>query len=401
MDYRGELVQIEIYTNSLYPGMILTGDGFDERNVKVIEKDVPLTGELIESLKNNNVFKIHYLKKKIVFKKYVSRNMIREQHFEKAISILDDLQARVKQDKSIPGFSSAGITEVVDDFIADIRQNSDAYLNLLDLCSLDDYTFTHSINVAAISILLGFSLGMAGDNIRIVGIAGLLHDIGKSLVTAKIIKKASKLDDQEWKIIKNHPVYGYHILKASKTFGEAVEKAVLCHHECYTGGGYPFGIDRNKQGLFAQIITIADVFDAMTTKREYKNPVPFHDSFAFFMENSGGKFNPNYTQVFLRDISKKLNEEPIYPKNSYVYLNTGEIARVVDHRGGPFSLRPIVDVFLSPNLKGKGLLRMMRHPIQIDLERDGNRSIVKRIMDVKTIDRLNSITRSWGVKQED
>jgi HD-GYP domain-containing protein (c-di-GMP phosphodiesterase class II) len=399
MDYRGEFVEIEIYTNSLYPGMILAGDGFDDHENRVIEKNVPLTEGLIKRLKNSNVLKVHYSKRKIKLKKTLSKNMIDDGHFEKAIAMLNELQERVKREKTILGTSSAGVIYVVEDFISDISRNSDAYLNLIDLCELDDYTFTHSINVSAISILLGFSLGMAGDHIRILGIAGLLHDIGKSLVSSKIITKASKLDDSEWKIIKNHPVYGYQVVKASKAFGEAVEKAVLCHHERYTGGGYPLGIDKTEQGLYSQIITIADVFDAMTSRREYKSPIPYHDSFAYFMENSGGKFNPNYTQVFLRDMSKKLNEETIYPKNSFVMLNTGEIACVAGHRGGAFTLRPIVDIFLSPNLKGKGLLRLMHHPIQVDLERDSSRSIVKRIMDIRMIEKLNGITKSWGRKE--
>ncbi len=391
MDIKKDEMLVEIYTNFLYPGMILKGDGFDEHENKVLEKDVPLTRNQIVELKNRGIMRIHYTRKKLRIKKNVSKPMISDQHLEKAISLIEDLQGLIKNEGTGGQIEPGIVEDVIDDFIEDIRQNSDAFLNLLDLYDMDDYTYTHSINVAAISILLGLSLGLEGDKIRVLGIAGILHDLGKTLISEKIIEKPSPLNDEEWKIIKNHPIYGYNILRGSKSFGSVIENTVLCHHENYNGGGYPFGINNEKQNVYSQIISIADVFDAMTSKRPYKEATPFYDAFTYFMENSGKKFNPTFAQVFLRDMSKKINEEPIYPLNSFVLLNTGEIGYVVGHRVSPFTLRPIVNIFISPGLKDRGIDKLAKHPIQIDLEGDYTRFIVKRIMDRAQIETFNRL----------
>ncbi|MGA2141931.1 MAG: HD-GYP domain-containing protein [Brevinematales bacterium] len=391
MDFRTEAMKVEIYTNFLYPGMILKGDGFDEHENKVIEKDIPIPRNVIVDLKNRGVIRIHYTRTKLKVKKNVSRNMVSDQHLEKAVSIIEDLQGLIKNEGTASHFPTAEIEEVVNAFISDIKQNSDAYLNLLDIYDMDDYTYTHSVNVSAISILLGLSLGMEGEKVKILGISGLLHDLGKTLISDKIIEKATPLSEEEWKILKNHPVYGYNILRGSNCFGPVIENTVLCHHENYMGGGYPLGIKNEKQNPYSQVVSIADVFDAMTSRRPYKQPVAFSDSFSFFMENSGKKFNPGYAQVFLRDMSRKLNEEAIYPENSFVLLNTGEIAYVIGYRVNQFTLRPIVNIFISPGMKDRGIDKLARHPIQIDLERDSTRFIVKRIMDENQIETFNRI----------
>ncbi len=391
MDYRTDAMKVEIYTNFLYPGMILKGDGFDEHENKVIEKDMPIPGKVIEDLKKRGVQKIHYSRTKLKIKKNLTSSMVSDKHLEKAVSIIEDIQGLIKNEGTSSRFPTAEIELVVNNFISDIRQNSDAYLNLLDIYDLDDYTYTHSVNVSAISILLGLSLGMEGDKIKILGIAGLLHDIGKTLISEKIIEKATPLTEEEWKILKNHPVFGYNILKGSNCFGPVVENTVLFHHENFMGGGYPFGINKEKQTHFSQVISIADVFDAMTSKRPYKEAVPFAESFAYFMDNSGKKFNPAYAQIFLRDMARKLNEEPIYPENAFVLLNTGEIAYIVGHRMSQFTLRPIVNIFLSPGTKDRGIDKLTKHPIQVDLEGDFTRFIVKRIMDESQIEVFNRI----------
>ncbi len=391
MDYRNDLMRVQVYANFLYPGMILKGDGYDEKGNKVIEKDSPLTQELIIDLKERGVKTIQYTRERLKLKKKVSRSMVSDTHLEKAVSLVEDIHGMIKNEGSRGQIPEKLIDEVITGFISDIKQNSDAYLNLLDLYQYDDYTYTHSINVATLSMLLGLSLNMEGDKIRILGVAGLLHDIGKIMIPEKIIEKPANLNVEEWKIVRNHPVYSYNIIRGANTFGSLVEKAILCHHENYTGGGYPLGIDHEKQNIYSQIISIADVFDAMTSRRPYKEPIPFHDSFTFFMENSGKKFNPTVAQVFLRDMAKKINEEPIYPVNSFVILNTGEIAYVIGHRLSPYTLRPIVNIFLSPKTKERGFDKLAKHPLQIDLEGDYTRYVVKRIMEEHQIDTFNRI----------
>jgi putative nucleotidyltransferase with HDIG domain len=393
MDYRSDLIKVEIYTNFLYPGMILKGDGFDEKGNKLIDKDVPLANELITHLKMSGIKKIFYTRERLKVKKQVSKSMISDEKIEKAVSIIDDIQGSMKTDGAKAKIPAKEVIEVVNGFISDIKSNSDAFLNLLDLINFNDYTYTHSINVSTIAVLLGLSLKWDDEKMRVLGIRGLLHDIGKSLIPEYILGKPEKLNDEEWHIIKSHPVYGYNILRGENYFGSLIENAVLCHHEAYEGGGYPLGINHEKLNSFAEILSIADVFDASTSRKPYKDSVPFAETFAFFMDNSGKKFHPSLTQVFLRDMVRKINEESIYPEGSYVLLNTQEIGKVVGFRLSQYSLRPIVNIYFSHEHNTELPDRLLRHPLQIDLEGDYTRCIVKRIIDSKLVSKLEMICR--------
>lgn len=379
-------LKIEVFTNFLYPGMVLKGDGYAEDGTMVIHKDMALTKELIGQLINDGIKKITYVRPRLKLKKNVSSSMISEKKIEKAIAVMDDVEKaiRSKSDK-IP---AAEIKLVVDGFVEDIRRNADACLNLLDLESFDDYTYTHSLNVSTLSIMLGLTLGLESDNIRALGITGLLHDIGKTLIPHEIIDKATKLTPAEWKIIQNHPVYGYNLLKAEGgLFNTQILNGVLLHHENFHGGGYPFGVNSDKINNFAEIISVVDVFDAITSKRSYKESKSYSEAFTYIMEESGIKFEPKIAQVFLRDLVKKINGEALYPIDSYVLLNTGEIAYIVDYRQSKYTLRPIISIFFNPQKKD----RFLRFHQQIDLEQVYNRSIIKKIVDSAYINKFNKV----------
>lgn len=391
MDYRSDLVQIEVFTQFLYPGIILKGDGFDENDRKVIDRDAPLTREQIDALRQSGVKKIRYSREKLRLKKAVSHSMVSDPAVEKALSVLEDVRGAIRVEGQKARISTTEVNLVVDSFMKDIRSNSDAFINLLDIYDMDDYNYTHSVNVATLSILLAISLNLDEEKIKTAGTAGLLHDLGKSLIPDELLDKTSPLTAEDWKIIRNHPVYSYNMIHAQNEFPPEVEKTVLTHHEFYGGGGYPFGISHDKQTVTGQIISIADTFDAASSRRPYKEAKPFNEIFTLLMEESGRKFHPTVTQVFLRDLARKINEEPVYPEGSYVILNTGEIARVVGHRLTPYTLRPIVNIFLRPSGNGK-LENFSKRPLQIDMEKDYSRQVVKRILDPKQLDSIRKLT---------
>lgn len=384
-------IKVEIYTKFLYPGMILKGDGFDETGKKVIDKNTPIEQEQINRLHLMNVQTITYSRERLKLKKDVSNSALSEVHIEKAINVVSDLEHVLRTKKGDMPLKEVDV--VVNDFINDIRDNRDACLNLLDLAELDDYTYTHSVNVSTLCITLGFAMNLEEDKLIHLGTAGLLHDIGKTLIDIDIINKPGKLNDEEWVIMRNHPTYSYQILKAQNEFNSAVLNGVLLHHENYNGKGYPLGITAEKSNVYAQIITVCDVFDAITSKRSYKEGATYSEAFTHIMENSGSKFHPKISQVFLKDLIKKINEEPLYPENSYVLLSTGEIGYVVGHRQSPFSLRPIINIFFNPNRPEK----FLKFVQQIDLEQDYNRVVVKRIIDSRYIEKFNAQLGREGV----
>ena len=135
------------------------------------------------------------------------------------------------------------------------------------------------------------------------------------------------------------------------------------------------------------------MFDALTSKLSYKEAKPYDEAYGIIMQNSGKKFNPKVTQIFLGEMTKKVSGEPIYPVNSYVLLNTGEVAYVVDHRRSEYSLRPIVNIFINP----KKDPQFMRLTQQIDLERDNYRFIVRKVTEDKYV---NSFNQRLGLDQD-
>ncbi len=385
-----KLIEVEVYTNFLYPGAILTGDGFDENGNKVIDKNVPITAEKIKELTAKGIKKIKYTRERPKVKKEVSKQIISDENYSRALEIIEFVQSSFKREGEKARIPSKELTSVAENFVSDIKSNSDAYLNLLELFDTDALIFSHSVNVATISMLLALSLKFEDEKIVQVGISALLHDIGKAFIPEEILNKPDKLTEEEWNIIKKHPLQAYQVIKDNPEFSKNTSIAILTHHEWYAGGGYPLGITHEKISPFAQIISIADVFDAATSEKPYKKAQTFEMAFNYIMENSGKKFNPNYAQVFLRDMAKKINEEPLYPVGSFVLLNTGEIAEVAGHRFNEYSLRPIINIFLRFDHTNKTHIHL-KVPIQIDLEKDYSRSIIKRITDENKINNFKNM----------
>ena len=383
-------IRIEVSTHFLAAGMVLKGDGYDEKGTKVIDKDVPLNEKQIKEILACGVKTITYTRERLRVKKETGSQAISEEHLTQAMSVLEDIEGAVRnQSSELP---AREVKEIVDGFVEDIKNNNDACLNLLDLADYDDYTYTHSINVATISITCGLAMNLDELKIRTLGVAAILHDIGKTLIPIDVLNKPGKLDPEEWMILKKHPLFGYNILKAESQFSKDVVNSVLLHHEDYTGGGYPLGIRGDKSNTFSQIISISDVFDAITSKRTYKDAQPFATAFGFIMEKSGSKFNPEISQIFLKEMIKKINGEPLYPVSSYVLLNSGEIGYVVDHRLNSFSLRPIINIFYNPQKEPK----LLKYKLQIDLEKDNTRTVIRRLTDAGTILKFNQVLGMEG-----
>ena len=162
----------------------------------------------------------------------------------------------------------------------------------------DKYTRGHSDRVSAFSTLIGQKLGLSAEDIKTLEIGGLFHDIGKIGVPDSIIQKTDKLTDDEYSQIKNHPSIGAHILSNATIFKNIIP-IVKHHHERYDGHGYPSQLKGTDIPYLARITTIADSFDAMTSKRSYRDSLPIDVVRAEIERCSGTQFDPNIAKVFL------------------------------------------------------------------------------------------------------
>jgi len=202
-----------------------------------------------------------------------------------------------------------------------------------------DSVYAHSLNVALISDMLGKWLSLPQEELEILAAASLLHDIGKLKIPAEILDKPEKYTPEEFELVKKHPVFGYELLSFYEQIDPRIPKAALFHHERCDGTGYPQGLKMNEMkesDHFAQIIAIADVYDAMTAKRAHRAALcPFHVIADFEIEGLQ-KYNPKYILTFLERIAYT------YQSNR-VMLTDGRYAKIL-MLNRQFLSRPIVEV---------------------------------------------------------
>lgn len=227
-----------------------------------------------------------------------------------------------------------------------ILNDDDLMINMKDLKTFDEYTYKHSVNVTVLSMIIGTSLKLSYKEMFNLGRAALLHDIGKMFVSKEILNKPGKLDTSEMEIMKNHSQFGYKYLKKRYGFSTLTYNGVLDHHEKYDGTGYPDGISADQINLLANVVSIADVYDALTSDRPYKKPMCPNDAFEYILGNADKMFRFDIVNIFSKVIVP-------YPEGTMVKLSNGDIAIV---QGTPcdYPLRPIVKVIKSEEKEKEG-----------------------------------------------
>lgn len=218
--------------------------------------------------------------------------------------------------------NAARISDISDTIYSGIANSANIVEILKEEEDFDEYTYTHSLNVAFYSMLIGKWLKLDSDSIKSLIKAGLLHDIGKTRIPVEILNKKARLSEDEFRIVKKHTFYGYELIKSSKCFSEEICEAVLTHHEREDKSGYPLGIGRGQISKFAEIIAIADVYDAMTSERVYKKRLTPFDVFDMLQTIGIKSYNPGIIKVFLSNLSSCYI-------GSKVMLHTGEIGEIV------------------------------------------------------------------------
>ncbi|BCR03753.1 HD family phosphohydrolase [Desulfuromonas versatilis] len=197
-----------------------------------------------------------------------------------------------------------GISEIVTSFIQTFSREADPLLTLAPLRALDEYTFTHSTNVCVLNLAQAMAMGISGARLHDIGIAAMLHDIGKVFIPEEILNKAGKLDETEWELMQQHPLKGaQHLLDTPGVPRLAVVTAFE-HHLKYDFTGYPKVAAGWEQNLCSQMTTISDVFDALRTKRAYRGAMDYEKISAILLEMAGTELHPTLTRNFLKVLGR-------------------------------------------------------------------------------------------------
>lgn len=252
------------------------------------------------------------------------------------------LHALNQMKKTLGGLSTVSnsnifkIKKMVEQMIEEMLQNRDFVLTLSQMRSIDDYTYQHSVNVGVLSLMIGIDLDIDQETLKQLGIGAMLHDIGKTMISEDIIKKPSKLTQEEYIEVKKHTTYGYEILRQTEVSEEAAQIA-LFHHEKYDGTGYNRGLKSNAIPFLARIVAVADVYDAMSNDRVYQKKAS-HDKVFREITHLG---NIHFDAKIMHTFAKRLH---IYPTGSGVILNTG-LRGVVLTQNLLYPESPIIRVF--------------------------------------------------------
>jgi putative nucleotidyltransferase with HDIG domain len=244
------------------------------------------------------------------------------------------------------------VRQIIEDILANYRL---AMVRLVEIRSFDDYTFSHSINVSILSAIIGIGQNMERDDLENLVLGALLHDVGKIKISPNILMKQGHLSKEEFKEVKRHTLCGWEILSRDFEDNWVIRDIARHHHERRDGKGYPDRLKGDEISRFAQAVSVADVYDALTTRRPYREAFPPYEAMRIIITLSGSGFAKEFVGTFLSMMS-------IYPQGSIVRLNTGEIAIVI---------RANKDAILRP------ILRLL-------VDRDGEKFLEKVEVDLLT-----------------
>ncbi|MFH1288567.1 MAG: HD domain-containing phosphohydrolase [bacterium] len=292
-----------------------------------------------------------------------------KKNLQNGLQFLETLKDKIGKTQAV---DMAAVRNFVNSIVGNLLKNKFLLLVLGTIKSHDEYTLVHEINVAVFTLLQAEALGMDQSSLGEIGMAALLHDTGKVMVSGEILRKKAALDKDEWKAISLHPAYGAKILFESADTSMLAVMAAFEHHMRYDMTGYPKKLYGTEANLVSMMVTIADFYDALRSKRAYRKQEMVAESvYEEMIKFSGKFFHPVLLDNFFTIIG-------VYPPGTLVELDNKAIGLVV--RGNVTDIkRPYVEIIYNPN----GEKEKSSYVINL-LEKDGNgdykRSITKSIL---------------------
>lgn len=229
------------------------------------------------------------------------------------------------------------VRKTVQAMINDLLYSRDIVTNLSEIQGFDDYTFHHSVNTTVLGLILGIASGYPESKLLELGMGILMHDVGKTKVPHQVLNKPTPLTPEEFEEIKRHTIYGYEILRQNRDFNLISAHVALQHQEKWDGSGYPRGLKGKEIHEFGRVAAVADVYEALTSRRIYRPALQPYQAYEYIIAHSGSHFEPEILSIFARHIA-------VYPSGSGVRLNNGQRGTVTKQNPS-FPSRPHVRVF--------------------------------------------------------
>ncbi|MGN0144439.1 MAG: HD-GYP domain-containing protein [Clostridium sp.] len=343
------LVPIE----SVRPNTILGKTIYDIDGRLLLKEGVVLRENTITKIKEINILSIYIVDK---YSNEKIEDIIKQEIRQKAIITIKEAFSNIGRLNNGDPFRNNekeytwqeqsyfyNIGKMAENIIDDILDNKDVVLALVDIRSMKNYIYSHSVNVAVISLVMGIAMKFSKKKLEALCIGALIHDIGKSLLPKRLMDVETdkkEFTPEEKELLRSHPRLGYRYLSATYNINSLSKLVVLQHHERPDGLGYPDGLSGENIIEISKIVRIADAYDNLSTDLPGKRAMFPSDVLEYLMANAGTLFDYNMINIFCRIIIP-------YPKGTIVKLSTEEIAKV-EETVPSFPLRPIVRVIKGP-----------------------------------------------------
>ncbi len=309
--------KVKINLNDVVPGMMIAQTLTNPYGAVIVHDGTIVTESLIHKLKFLHITKLY------VYDTSDKEIVLNQQHFSKTYDTGKEMLEDFIKDVGNGVTPSMGkLRDISDLLLSQMTHTQEVIDTISTLRNIDEYLYTHSLNVSLLSALLGRWLNFDDTTIRLLSFSGLLHDLGKIKIPDEILNKPGKLTPKEREIMNKHPWLGYKLLEKIPSMNKNVLLGVLLHHEREDGSGYPMRFKRNKIDAFGKIVAIADIYDAMTSDRVYKTKTSPFEVLKMFEDECFGLLAPQYLMIFLSNIAN-------YYVGDFVRLNTGDIAEIV------------------------------------------------------------------------
>jgi HD-GYP domain-containing protein (c-di-GMP phosphodiesterase class II) len=326
--------------NMCRPGMRLGKTIYNEEGTVLLAVNVELTQRLLERLHRYGIDYLNIMDSR-------SDDIIIEDVIQEKTRVMGVREIRntfrvLMEDSGKKGsvhYYDIGrkFRELMTTIIEDLSSHPNAMMMLTNINVMDSYLYQHSLNVCIYTTMLGMSFGYNREDLTTLGLGALLHDIGKTRINPALLNKPANLNNDELEEMKTHTTLGFQILKDEPNVPLISAHCAFQHHERLDGSGYPRGIAGNEIHEYAKWIGLVDSYDAMTTRRQYRDPLLPHEAMEQLFTGSGTLYDQEKIALFRDKIA-------IYPLGMPVTLNTGESGIISDlNRSVPH--RPIVRIF--------------------------------------------------------
>ncbi|WP_298591358.1 HD-GYP domain-containing protein [uncultured Selenomonas sp.] len=329
---------IRLKPNQLKTGMVTAQSIFNEKGAPFLVRGTPLTDRYIYRLRQLSIPELHVTSLSSNFQLQPPPDIVEERTRVQAV---DNVAETFREAEENGRFDMTRLEKCADFLVRDIMAKKKNLVQITDIRLHDSYTFSHSVNVAVLSTMLGDLCGYSKRKLQIITLGGLLHDIGKLAVPTPILNKSGSLTAGEFKIIRRHPSEGRKILKElTSPIASILAIIAVQHHEHLDGSGYPYHVRGKSIHPYSRITAIADVYDALTSVRPYKRAYKPNVVYRMMMQNSPGHFDMDRLRLFFDNVA-------IYPVGTVMKTQLGYaiVKKVVFGH----TLAPVVIVFADKN----------------------------------------------------